>query len=733
MKYSEIIPFFAAVVNMVLAVLVFSRNRRNPINQIYFFFGTCIAIWNYGAYTLFQISFTEESRATAAFWARMLEAGVIFMPVLWFHLCFLSIREAVGRKIVALYCLHVLFSLTNLTTLFVKDVHLVRDSKGVAFSWYATGGPVFFLFFAEYALVSNYTFRLLRKKFATAERTALTRLKLLLVVNVMMIVFGANDLMPILGISFYPFTHIPIYPLASLAAIPYGIMIAYSILQHQLLDIHITLGRVVAHAVRILFMILIAGLLMLIAHSMFPDVLSRPGMGISLVVLVISAFASSIFFPRLFSSGSDALERRILGDRFEYHDKVKNFIQSLPWHTDTKSLMDEFNELLMKTVKVQNYTIVLLDEAVRKFVVYRSFPENTAHLPLNLDRDSPVFQFFHTTKEDMLALNPDYKKSEEGDLERMACEKLTQFNAELCYSFFSEEDPVGLLLLGEKKDGDLYTSHEMHLMRDVVKNLSLIMNQIRLKQKVLVSEEMELLGRMSQGMAHDLNNLITPVWTYVQLAGESAHHEDPSYELLPTAKRNVETIQAYIKESLFYSNTLKPHFVMARLDQNVDLSIKLVTPQLRERSIDIVCEPLPEISVEHDSILIQRMVCNLLSNAGDASPNGSTVHINLTRLPSTETHRDWFRLQVIDQGSGISKDNLSKVFQPYFTTKNRGSGKRGFGLGLAICRKIVVLHGGSLNIASEEKKGTTIIVDLPSRVETSVDKTKTILSHAQAA
>jgi signal transduction histidine kinase len=85
----------------------------------------------------------------------------------------------------------------------------------------------------------------------------------------------------------------------------------------------------------------------------------------------------------------------------------------------------------------------------------------------------------------------------------------------------------------------------------------------------------------------------------------------------------------------------------------------------------------------------------------------------------------------MDHGSGISKENLKMVFQPYFTTKDRGSGKRGFGLGLAICKKIVVLHGGYLNLESEEKKGTTVIVDLPSHVENVVETTKPALLHVQ--
>jgi signal transduction histidine kinase len=85
-------------------------------------------------------------------------------------------------------------------------------------------------------------------------------------------------------------------------------------------------------------------------------------------------------------------------------------------------------------------------------------------------------------------------------------------------------------------------------------------------------------------------------------------------------------------------------------------------------------------------------------------------------LPRTDLNRDWYRLKVIDHGEGISADNLQRVFTPYFTTKNTGDGKRGSGLGLAIARHIVQLHGGNLSIVSKEKKGTTVQMDLPSKL-----------------
>ena len=111
---------------------------------------------------------------------------------------------------------------------------------------------------------------------------------------------------------------------------------------------------------------------------------------------------------------------------------------------------------------------------------------------------------------------------------------------------------------------------------------------------------------------------------------------------------------------------------------------------------------------------MQRLIANLISNAIDASRPGTQIHVHLERLPRGG-ELDWLRLRVVDQGEGIPKENLSRILKPYFTTKNRGDETRGFGLGLAICRKIVNLHGGNLSIASVVKKGTTVQVDLPCR------------------
>jgi signal transduction histidine kinase len=108
------------------------------------------------------------------------------------------------------------------------------------------------------------------------------------------------------------------------------------------------------------------------------------------------------------------------------------------------------------------------------------------------------------------------------------------------------------------------------------------------------------------------------------------------------------------------------------------------------------------------------MLANLLSNAIDASAPGDSVS-----LVASSHRAGWIQFQISDRGGGIAPEHLARIFEPYFTTKEFGDDTRGFGLGLTICQKIVLLHRGTISVKSELGCGTTFTVDLPTRQEAS--------------
>ena len=709
MMVAAIIPLLGCVFNLFLAIFVLSRAPRATQNRVYFFLGVCISIWNLGQF--FNFTTPESDPGAALFWVRFVWLGVVFIPMLLFHLSMLVTETRFGKAIPIIYCFLGALAMMLPTEYFVKGVrHL-----GTA-GWYAIPGFVLHLATLPFALMFLAIVILVRTR-RKVSRIHRPRLTALIVAQTMLAILGTNDTLPLNGMDTYPFFHSNVYPYGSIAAVSYGIIVGYSLLQNQLLGARIALTGSLAHLVRFTFLATISGGLLLVA-SLFFNVFQPASLVVAFSVFMLSSLTATFLFPRLFGgTGVEKWERKIMGDRLELQDQVRNFMENMAWYTDLTALLNDLHELLTRVFKVRGYQIIMRDETSRVFTLFRSHPDQPQRQLTDLKVESPVFRFFEWGKAAYLTLNAEYQRPASYSLERQALDQLKEFKGQFCFPLASQSEPFGLFIVGEKKDSEPYSATDIILLVALMKNLSLMVNQIRLKNHILQQQELDLLGRMSRGMAHDLNNLLTPVWTLFQLSAESVESgrsAEFDEELLPSALRNIKIMRAYIKEALFFSENLRPDIQLVRLDLVVKQAVELGRAS-RKKYVDIVTETPENALVELDEVLIQRLIANLISNAIDASPENSTIRVELIRLAKTEAGRDWLRVRIIDQGEGIRKEDLNRIFTPYFTTKTHGDENRGFGLGLAICRKIVNLHGGNVSISSQLKKGTTVEIDLPSR------------------
>ena len=696
----------ATIFNVALTLLVLGRDLKSRMHRVYLLWGISVTLWNLGVYQLSR-GMTDEQ--PAFFWAKVLQLGVIFMPVTLFHLCAIISGVKTNWLLPALYVIHGGFAASLFLGWFIVGV------RATPAGYWSVPGPAFKWYGVCYIIITIALVTMLYQKQKSSPPTQRTRLRALLLAIVGLWVFGSNDLLPILGYDKYPIIDIPFYPMGSLAALFYVVIIGYSVLQHRLLDIHVTLSRFAAQLVRLVFMFL-TGVTLLLVIGHFAPVFDPVSFGAAIGVLLASALVTSFFFPQFFGKGTDRLERRILGDRFEYHARVQSVIETIRSLPEPQLALQELNDLLAITIRVRSYHIILLDEATRGFVLFHSHPPRPEMSLSDWQIESPVFRYFQQTRVKYLSCNPLYESDRESLLQRGARQQLGLFEPEFCFPFFSGDDLVGFMLLGAKTSGDLFTPHDLRLLTELSSSLGLLLNQIRLRHQLQVVYEQDLLGRMSRGLAHDLNNLLTPVQTLLQLLDESALNQATIDELLPVGLRNLETVRTYVNEALFFSRASQLQGRPGLLNATVREAVALVQPAAGAKGIEIHFDNGADVMVEMDAVLIKRLICNLLSNAVDASHPGGRIEIQLAPLPKTELSRDWHRLKIIDHGEGIRAEHLPRVFTPYFTTKNTGDGKRGFGLGLAIARQIVHLHGGTLSIASQVKKGATVQVDLPSKL-----------------
>ena len=457
MGFFEISAIAAAVFNSGLALLVVRRDLKSSLHRAYLCFAMAMTVWNVAVPVL-----AEQKDFDGAFlWARVLQLGVIFMPISVLHLTLILTNTPRGRAIVYLYLTHCLLALTLLGNLFVATVRMTR------FGYWGVAGPLFHLFMAIYVVETVWLLMALRRKKKSAPRAHQAGLTALINGLYILWICGTNDLMSVLGMKDYPFTHIHFVPLGSLAADLYAVLVAYSVLQHELLDIHITMSKAAARLVRLSFVFVIALVLLLIAWMMAPHSFTPISFGLSLAVVVVSTAVASLLFPRLFGgSGEDMIERRILGDRFEYHDRIRAFIVSVQESGDSAQMLEGLDELLIKVVRVSGYQLVMLEDMSRKFTVLQEYPEHSgARLPM-LGADSPLLNFFRISGSEQLALNVHSGSNGAENLEAEARACLAEAGAEFCFPFMVSTEPFGLLFLSERVEGQALHGHRHHAAGD---------------------------------------------------------------------------------------------------------------------------------------------------------------------------------------------------------------------------------------------------------------------------
>ena len=294
--------------------------------------------------------------------------------------------------------------------------------------------------------------------------------------------------------------------------------------------------------------------------------------------------------------------------------------------------------------------------------------------------------------------------------------ELHGLDGRVVFPFRVNDEPLGFLLIGDKQNGGRISTEEVRLLSALSENVSLVVNQISLKNQIARAQELELIGRMSQGMAHDLKNLTTPISTLIQLLEERGEVDDLMRdELIPVSKRNMEKMCAYISESLFFTDRLCANLKPLRLDEFVrNIVTDAIATKRKGKTLRYEIDLCGEVLATLDAVLTQRLLTNLIANAIDASDEGGLIGVALDRL-KTEHNREWVRISITDQGCGIPLEIQKRIFEPYFTTKKTGDGERGFGLGLAICKKIATLQGCSLVLSSKLGTGTTFLLDIPCR------------------
>lgn len=226
----------------------------------------------------------------------------------------------------------------------------------------------------------------------------------------------------------------------------------------------------------------------------------------------------------------------------------------------------------------------------------------------------------------------------------------------------------------------------------------------RLQQEVARNRRLASLGSLAAGVAHEIRNPLSSLKGFATYFRERYRDNPADRETAEVMISEVDRLNRVINQLLEFARPLTMTLAPASLQSLIRHTLKTVEGQAREKGIAVESDLPPEIEeIPIDADRISQVLMNLCLNAIAAMEAGGILRVALGRQDEER-----IRISIVDTGAGIRTEDLPRVFDPYFTTKQAGTG-----LGLPIVQKIVEAHNGKILLASEPGKGTTATVILP--------------------
>jgi two-component system cell cycle sensor histidine kinase/response regulator CckA len=241
----------------------------------------------------------------------------------------------------------------------------------------------------------------------------------------------------------------------------------------------------------------------------------------------------------------------------------------------------------------------------------------------------------------------------------------------------------------------------------------------KIQAQFFQSQKLEAIGRLTGGVAHDFNNILTAIQGFTDLAMGGSDVTSHVYNDLRQIQVAVERAASLTRQLLIFSRRQPMNFLHLDLNKTVENLIGMLHRIIGEE-ITITCKLASgPLSVFADKTSVEQMVMNLVVNAKDAMPQGGEITLKTEKVTVSESDAKgmaearsgkFIRFSVIDRGTGMDPKTLEQIFEPFFSTKGTGKGS---GLGLSVVYGIVQQHKGWLRVSSEVGKGSVFEVYLP--------------------
>ena len=234
----------------------------------------------------------------------------------------------------------------------------------------------------------------------------------------------------------------------------------------------------------------------------------------------------------------------------------------------------------------------------------------------------------------------------------------------------------------------------------------------RLREQVALKKNLESLGEMSAGLAHEFKNAMAALHGYAQFL-QTVDQDEQGRSATEALLQEVRNLSEMTTAFLNFARPQTLQLEDVEIDELLDESVREMGPLFESRNIECVRSPTVReghstITVRADTRMLRQTLLNLLRNAAEAIPDDQTDRrVKIETESERDQGRDWVRISISDTGRGIAQSDLQKIFIPFFTTKSHGHG-----IGLALAHRVIAEHGGTLSAANLGEGGALFVVRL---------------------
>jgi signal transduction histidine kinase len=230
--------------------------------------------------------------------------------------------------------------------------------------------------------------------------------------------------------------------------------------------------------------------------------------------------------------------------------------------------------------------------------------------------------------------------------------------------------------------------------------------------EMIHAEHLATLGELAAGVAHEIRNPLAGIAGAIEIITKEFPNDHPDREVLEDLRQEVRRIEKTLNDLLVYARPKPPLFGRTNLKETVARTLQLARQQTGNKKVDFSIQipaALPPFLV--DSEQLHQVLLNLVLNGVQAIELEGRISIEARALDADGPNlAGYIEISVADTGAGIPPEHLERIFRPFYTTKRGGTG-----LGLSLCRRIIVAHGGTLSAESQLKQGSRFTIRLPLR------------------